>query len=72
MFSNESQHAGRPHVRVHLKNAFISVNLGTEPQNLTPKGPLVREASALKVIKKYREQLLKVWYDARPDTQKLK
>ena len=48
MFSNESQHAGRPHVRVHLKNGVISISLDPEPQNLTPRGGLVGESSALK------------------------
>jgi hypothetical protein len=71
MWSNESQHAGRPHVRVHLKNGIISVSLDPEPVNLTPRGGLIGEASALKVIKKYLKVLLDLWYRTRPDTQKL-
>ena len=72
MCSNESQHAGRPHVRVHLKNGAISVSLDPEPQNLTPRGGLIGETSALKVIKKHRQMLLDLWQQTRPDTQKLK
>jgi hypothetical protein len=72
MWSNESQHAGRPHVRVHLKNGAISVSLDPEPQNLTPRGGLIGEASALRVIKKKRKMLLDLWQQTRPDTQKLK
>jgi hypothetical protein len=71
MWSNESQHAGRPHVKVHLKNGAISVSLDHEPQNLTPRGGLIGEASALKVIKKHRRKLLRLWHKTRPDTQKL-
>lgn len=71
MWSNESQHAGRPHVKVHLKGGAISVSLDKEPENLTPRGGLVGEASALKVIKKHRKNLLKLWKQTRPDTQKL-
>ena len=72
MWSNESQHAGRPHVKVHLKDCAISVSLDPEPVNLTPRGGLVGEASALKVIKKNRGKLLKLWHKTRPDTQRLK
>jgi len=72
MWSNESQHAGRPHVRVHLRGSTISVSLDCEPENLTPRSGLVGEASALKVIKKHRKHLLKLWDETRPDTQKLK
>ena len=72
MWSNESQHAGRPHVKVHLKDCAISVSLDPEPVNLTPRGGLVGEASALKVVKKYRGKLLKLWHNTRPDTQRLK
>jgi hypothetical protein len=71
MWSDESQHAGRPHVKVHLKNGAISVSLDLKPQNLTPRGGLIGEASALKVIKKHRKKLLKLWHKTRPDTQKL-
>jgi hypothetical protein len=69
MCSNESQHAGRPHVRVHLKNSAISVSLDPEPQNLTPRGGLIGEASALKVIKKHLKMLLDLWQQT---SQKLK
>jgi hypothetical protein len=71
MWSNESQHAGRPHVKVHLKNGAISISLDPEPENLTPRGGLTGEATALKVIKKHRKKLLKLWQETRPDTQKL-
>lgn len=71
MWSNESQHAGRPHVRVHLKGGAISVSLDAEPENLTPRGGLIGEASALKAIKKHRTTLLNLWNATRPDTQRL-
>ena len=71
MWSNESRHAGRPHVRVHLKSAPISVSLDDPPVNLTPNGRLIGEAAALKVIKKHRDRLLEIWHSTRPDTQVL-
>jgi hypothetical protein len=72
MWSNESQHAGRPHVKVHLKEGAISISLDPQPKNLTPRGGLIGEATALKVIKKHRKKLLKLWRETRPDPQKLK
>lgn len=58
MWSNESQHAGRPHVKVHLKGGAISVSLDKEPENLTPRGGLIGEASALRVIKRATPNIL--------------
>lgn len=72
MFGNEGQHAGRPHVKVHLQDGPISVSLDDPPINLTPRGGMRGESSAIKVIAKYREKLLKLWHETRPDTQKLK
>jgi hypothetical protein len=71
MWSNEGRHAGRPHVRVQLRDTAINVSLDPEPVNLTPKGGLVGEAAALKVIKNNRHPLLEEWHKSRPDTQKL-
>jgi len=71
MWSNESKHAGRPHVTVTVRGVQISVSLDEEPKNLTPKGTIVGEASALRVVKKNRERLLQIWEETRPDTQKL-
>jgi hypothetical protein len=71
MWSNEGKHAGRPHVRVHL-NYVISVSLDNEPENLTPSGGLVGEASALKIIKRNLDMLIELWNKTRPDTQRLK
>ena len=71
MFSNESKHAGRPHVKVHLKGGAVSISLENPPVNLTPTGGIVGEALAIKVVAKYRKKLLKLWNDTRPDDQKL-
>lgn len=72
MFTDEGPHPGRPHVKVHLKSGAISISLDDPPVNLTPRGGLVGEASALKTIAQFRESLLAQWEDTRPDTQKLK
>jgi len=71
MFSNESKHAGRPHVKVHLKGGAVSISLDDPPESLTPTGGIVGEASAIKVVAKNRKTLLKLWNDTRPDDQKL-
>ena len=71
MYTDESKHRGRPHVAVYLKNGKISISLDDPPENLTPSGGLVGEASALKVIEKNRDKLLKIWNETRVDTQKL-
>lgn len=71
MYTDESKHRGRPHVAVYLKNGKISISLEDPPVNLTPSGGLVGEASALKVIEKNRDKLLKIWNETRADTQKL-
>jgi hypothetical protein len=71
IYSNESQHAGRPHVAVFLPDGKISVSLEYPPVILTPHG-YRGEASAKRVVAAYRERLLKLWHETRPDDQKLK
>jgi len=70
IYSNESQHRGRPHVVVVLPGGKISVSLDDPPTILTPHG-YRGEASALKVVTKHRDRLLDVWHTTRPDDQKL-
>lgn len=70
IYSNEGQHRGRPHVAVVLPDGKISVSLDDPPMILTPHG-YRGEASARKVVTKYRDQLLELWHDTRPDDQKL-
>ena len=55
MYGNESRHPGRPHVKVHLKDDAISVSLDDPPQILTPTGGMRGERSAIKTVKKYRQ-----------------
>jgi len=71
MFSNESKHAGRPHVKVHLKGGAVSISLDDPPESLTPTGGIVGEASAIKVVAKNRKTLLALWNETRPDDQKI-
>jgi len=71
MCSNEGPHAGRPHVRVHLKDRAVTISLDDPPQTLTKSGGLVGEQTALKVVAKYRNRLLKLWYQTRPDDQRV-
>ena len=71
MYGNESKHAGRPHVKVHLQDGAISVSLDDPPENLTPRGGMRGERSALKVIAKHRDELIILWHETRPDTQRL-
>lgn len=70
IYSNESQHRGRPHVAVVLPDGKVSVSLDDPPAILTPHG-YRGEASALKVVTKHRERLLELWHSTRPDDQKL-
>ena len=73
MFSNESQHAGRPHVKVHLADGAISISIDDPPTIIAgPRGKLRRQSEALKAIGEHRLRLLKLWYDTRPDDQKLR
>jgi len=71
IYLNESQHRGRPHVVVTLQDGQISVSLEDPPKVLTPHG-YRGERSAQKVVKKHLKRLLEIWYETRPDDQKLK
>ena len=71
MFTDEGLHRGRPHVKVHLKGGAVSISLDDPPVNLTQRGGLVGESTALKTIATHRKQLLELWKKTRPDTQKL-
>jgi len=71
MFSNEGKHPGKPHVRVRLKDGYISVSLDDTPVVLTPNKGLRGEAAALKVVKDNLDVLRPKWQETRPDTQKL-
>jgi len=70
IYFNEGQHRGRPHVAVILPDGKVSISLESTPKLLTPHG-YRGEASALKVVKKYRRRLRKLWDKTRPDDQKL-
>jgi hypothetical protein len=70
IYSNEGQHRGRPHVSVFLPGGRVSVSLDDPPILLTPNG-YRGEASAVKVVQKYRVKLLALWNDTRPDDQRL-
>jgi hypothetical protein len=70
IYFNEGQHRGRPHVAIVLPDGKVSVSLENPPVLLTPHG-YRGEASALRVVNKYRERLQQLWDDTRPDDQKL-
>jgi len=74
MFSNESQHAGRPHVKVYVGGNAISVSLNDDPPEIiaSPNGKLQGQDAAVHAVAKHRLRLLRIWYETRPEDQKLK
>lgn len=70
IYTNEGKHRGMPHAVVTLPDGQVSVSLNDPVRVLTPHG-YRDEATAVKVVRKHRRKLLKLWHATRPGDQKL-
>lgn len=71
LYSNESQHPGRPHLTILLRNERVNVTIEEHPVLLAGKKRLPGLTAAIKAVGEHHVELKKEWDDSRPDDQKL-
>ena len=71
LYSNESQHPGRPHLTILLRNERVNVAIEERPVVLAGKKRLPGLTAAIRAVGERHVELKKEWDDSRPDDQKL-